>query len=91
MSAEEGYATRFIQKRGRRAVATLLTYMEERVWEHIPEELQEEARSKIMRTMGDFQDIATDMIAADVAIMNEFWVEQMGQLRDDLARYNRAG
>lgn len=81
---DNSFAQKLLQSRGRRTVATLLSYMEERVWPHIPEELQKEARSKIMRVVGDYQDLASDAIAADTGAINEYWIDELVQIHDKL-------
>jgi hypothetical protein len=85
MNARDLLATR-----GRRTIATLLTYMEENVWPELPDEVrmhvQAAARSKILSVLGDYQDLAMDLIASEDATINEFWVEELARLHDRIGR-----
>ena len=79
-----------LSTRGRRAIATLLTYMEENVWPELPDEVQPQvqaaARSKILSVLGDYQDLAMDLIASEDATINEFWVDELARLHDRIGR-----
>ena len=89
MNARDLLATR-----GRRTIATLLTYMEEHVWPELPDEVrpqvQAAARSKILAVLGDYQDLAMDLIASEDATINEFWVEELARLHDKIGRLDGA-
>ena len=82
------YAKNLLATRGRRSVATLLTWMEAHVWSHLEETLQQDARSKIMSVIGDFQDLAMDMVAAETGTINDFWVEELDKLHRSIRRAN---
>lgn len=88
MSDANSYAKNLLAVRGRRNIATLLTWMEKNVWPHIEQDLQSEARSKIMAVLGDFQDLAMDMVAADTGTINDFWVEELGKLHESIRGLN---
>ncbi len=79
-----------LSTRGRRAIATLLTYMEENVWPELPDEVQPQvqaaARSKILAVLGDYQDLAMDLIASEDATINEFWVDELAKIHDEIRR-----
>jgi hypothetical protein len=79
-----------LSTRGRRTIATLLTYMEENVWPQLPDEVQAEvqtaARAKILAVLGDYQDLAMDLIASEDATINEFWVEELAKLHRTIGR-----
>ncbi len=79
-----------LSTRGRRAIATLLTYMEENVWPELPDEVRDRvqaaARGKILAVLGDYQDLAMDLIASEDATINEFWVDELARLHDKIGR-----
>lgn len=79
-----------LRTRGRRAVATMLTYMEEHVWPEIPkeqrDEIQAQARAKILAIMGDYQDLAMDMVSSETGAINEYWVDELAKLHDEIGR-----
>jgi len=85
MNAKDLLATR-----GRRTIATLLTYMEENVWPHLDDEVQPEAqdaaRAKILSLLGDYQDLAMDMVSSETGAINEFWVDELARLHDRIGR-----
>lgn len=78
------YAKNLLNRRGRRTVATILTWLEENIWQYVPEDKQQEARSKILSVVSDFQDLAMDMVASDTGVINDYWVEALDSLHQEL-------
>jgi hypothetical protein len=78
------YARNLLRTRGRRCVATILSYLEDNAWEHVPKEKQRHIRSHILSTVGEFQDLATDMVVADTGTINDFWVEELRKIHDEI-------
>jgi hypothetical protein len=85
----DSYAKNLLAVRGRRCVATLLTYLEDHAWEHLTEETRHQIRSKVMSTIGEFQDLAMDMVAADTGSINQFWVDELEKLHDRIRELKR--
>lgn len=84
------YAANLLAKRGRRTSATLLTYIEKNFKNRLNSDEWEQLRQKILDTVGDFQDLATDMVAADTAAINEFWIDALVEIRKAIKEAVRA-
>lgn len=84
MNDVNSYAKNLLGTRGRRCVATILTHLENNVWEHVPEDVQRRARSHILATVGEFQDLAMDMVIADTGVINDFWVEELEKIHKEI-------
>lgn len=91
MTDNNSFAKNLLATRGRRAVATLLTWLEDNVYEKIPPELQSEVRGKVLSVIGEFQDLAMDMVASDTGVINDYWVEGLEQIMKELRRINGPG
>ena len=86
IDTDNSYPKNLLSKRGRRTVATLLTYFEENVYQHVDKDLQNDIRAKVMMVVGDFQDLAMDMVASETGSINELWVDAIREMHDDLKR-----
>lgn len=86
IDTDNSYPKNLLAKRGRRTVATLLTYFEENVYQHVDKDLQNDIRAKVMMVVGDFQDLAMDMVASETGSINELWVDAIREMHDDLKR-----
>jgi hypothetical protein len=84
MNDVNNYAKNLLRTRGRRCVATILTHLEDNVWKHVPEDVQRQARSRILATVGEFQDLAMDMVVADTGAINEFWVQELEKIHKEI-------
>jgi len=82
--AENSYAKNLLAQRGRRASATLLTWLENNVYEFVTPELQGEIRGKVLQIISEYQDLAMDMVASDTGTINEFWVEELDRIHSTL-------
>ena len=58
------------------------------MWKDVPQESQRQARSHILSTVGEFQDLAMDMVVADTGSINEFWVEELEKLHKEIRNIN---
>jgi hypothetical protein len=56
--------------------------MEQHVYEYVPESLQTQIRSKILDSVNDLADIAIDLVKSDTGQINEFWVDELAELKD---------
>ena len=84
MNDVNSYAKNLLRARGRRCVATILSYLEENIWEHVPAEKKRSVRSHVLSTVGEFQDLATDMVVADTGTINDFWVEELEKIHTEI-------
>lgn len=82
--ADNSYAKNLLATRGRRASATLLTWLENNVYEYVPPEAQGEIRGKVLQIISEYQDLAMDLVASDTGAINEFWVEELGRIHSTL-------
>ncbi len=79
-------AANLIATRGNRLNAVLLGWLEEHVYELLPEELQKETRRMILDEVNAFKDLAMDIIKSDTAYYNEIWVEKLDQIHEAVRR-----
>lgn len=86
MTDENSYPKNLLAKRGRRAVATLLTWFEDNVYPEVDKDLQIEIRSKVMMVVGDFQDLAMDMVASETGVINGHWADAIAEMHDIMKR-----
>lgn len=79
---ENNFARNLLNMRGRRAMATLLTQLEASVQPHVDAETWNNVRSSVLTVIGDFQDLAMDMISAETGVINDYWAEKLEQIHD---------
>ena len=88
MNDVNSYAKNLLRTRGRRCVATILTNLEDNVWQYVPEDVQKKTRSHILATIGELQDLAMDMVVADTGTINDFWVEELEKIHKEIRKMN---
>jgi hypothetical protein len=76
------FAKNLVANRARRCSATILTWMENNIYEYLPREAQTQVRSTILSNVNDLSDIAIDIVKSDTGHINEFWVEELAELKD---------
>lgn len=86
MSGENNYAKKLLAQRGRRAAATLLTYLEDNTRGKLTNAEWEDLRGKVLAVIGDFQDLAMDMVASETGAINEHWANAIAEIHDVLRR-----
>jgi hypothetical protein len=86
MTDNNSFAKNLLATRGRRAVATLLTWLEDNAYQYLPADVQTETRGKVLSVIGEFQDLAMDMVASDTGIINDFWAEELAEMKSLLRR-----
>lgn len=86
MSRENQYAKNLLGSRGRRASATLLTWLEDNIKHKLTDDEWDEMRSKVLAVVGDFQDLAMDMVASDTGVINDYWADALAEIKDSLRR-----
>lgn len=90
MTQENGFAKNLIAQRGRRASATLLTWLEDNVKDRLSDEEWEAMRSKVLSVVGEFQDLATDMVVSETGVINDYWAEAIADIKDTMRRIERS-
>ena len=83
---ENTMAANLLGRRGNRASAVVLSWLEDNVYEHISEDLQRQTRQVVLDNINGFKDLATDIVKSDTAYMNQVWVEKLDQIHDELRK-----
>lgn len=86
MTDNNSFAKNLLATRGRRAVATLLTWLEDNAYQYLPPEVQTETRGKVLSVIGEFQDLAMDMVASDTGVINDFWAEGLAEIKAEIRK-----
>ena len=84
MTASNDFAKNLVANRARRCSATILTWMENNIYEFLPREQQESVRRTVLSNVNDLSDIAIDIVKSDTSQINEFWVEELAEIKDML-------
>ena len=63
-------------------MATILTWMENNVYEYLPDDVQVSARSIILSNVNDLSDLAMDIVKSDTGQINEYWVTELKDLKE---------
>jgi len=84
MKNNNDFAKNLVANRARRCSATILTWMENNIYEYLPNEKQQAVRSTVLQNVNDLSDIAIDIVKSDTGQINEFWVEELAEIKDML-------
>lgn len=84
MKNNNDFAKNLVANRARRCSATILTWMENNIYEFLPNEKQQAVRSTVLQNVNDLSDIAIDIVKSDTGQINEFWVEELAEIKDML-------
>jgi len=79
---QNDFAKNLVANRARRCSATILTWLENNVYDDIPKEKHAAVRQTILSNVNDLSDIAIDIVKSDTGQINEFWVEELAELKD---------
>jgi len=79
---QNDFAKNLVANRSRRTVATILTWMENNVYEYLPDDVQVSARSIILSNVNDLSDLAMDIVKSDTGQINEYWVTELKDLKE---------
>ena len=79
---QNDFAKNLVSNRSRRTVATILTWMENNVYEYLPDDVQVNARSIILSNVNDLSDLAMDIVKSDTGQINEYWVTELKDLKE---------
>lgn len=86
---DNDFAKNFVANRGRRCSATILSWMEKNIYEYLPKESQERVRRTVLDNVNDLSDVAIDIVKSDVGAINDFWVEGLESIHNELRRIQR--
>lgn len=89
MPKEQNFVANLIAQRGNRCTASILGYLEDHVYKQfpsIPTEVQKRIRQEVLDQVNSFKDLAIDIIKADPDHINEFWVQKIDEMHQDLLR-----
>lgn len=79
---QNDFAKNLVANRSRRTVATILTWLENNVYEYLPEDVQVSTRSIVLSNVNDLSDLAMDIVKSDTGQINEYWVTELKDLKE---------
>lgn len=88
---QNSMAVSLIQQRGNRTAASLLSWLEENVYEYLDPELQSQTRTVVLDNLNDFKNLSMDICKSDNSYINEVWLEAITEIKDELKALRRAG
>lgn len=89
------FVRNFLGQRRRRMLASLMRYIEEEVYQYLPEEKRKSLRNRVLQTVNEYHDSVIDVVATSVddgAVQNEEVLNRLASLstRIDAALGRRA-
>lgn len=82
-------AANLVATRGNRATAMILSWLEDNVYEYLPEEVQRATRQMILDQVNYFKDLCIDVVKSDTAYLNQIWVERLDELKEEIRQSRR--
>ena len=82
-----------LNEQRRRAIGTLMQYMEQNIYEHLTVAEQRELRARVLGAVGQYHDTCLDMLKASVndgTLMNEDTAQLLTGIRGDIANLRKA-
>lgn len=83
---ENTMAANLVQTRGNRVSATMLSWLEDNVYEFLEEDLQRRIRQMVLDNVNGFKDLTIDIVKSDTAYMNQLWVEKLDEIHKEIRR-----
>ena len=87
---ENTMAANLVQTRGNRVSATMLSWLEDNVYEFLEEDLQRRTRQMVLDNVNGFKDLTIDIVKSDTAYMNQLWVEKLAEIHKEIRRNGAA-
>ncbi len=87
---ENTMAANLVQTRGNRVSATMLSWLEDNVYEFLEEDLQRRTRQMVLDNVNGFKDLTIDIVKSDTAYMNQLWVEKLDEIHKEIRRNGAA-
>jgi hypothetical protein len=87
------FVRNMLNEQRRRAVASLMQYLEDNVFERLTEREQRELRAKVIGSIGQYHDVCLDMLKASVndgTLMNDEAARLLAGLKTDVAHLRRS-
>ena len=78
---QNDFAKNLVSNRARRCSATILTWLENNVYDDIPDEKHSQVRRTILSNVNDLSDLAIDIVKSDTGQINEFWVTELDAIK----------
>ena len=83
MRKENSMAANLVATRGNRASASILGYLENKIYEGHPEittHEQKQIRQFVLDTINNFKDLAIDIVKSDTAVINDEWAKKIDDI-----------
>ena len=82
-------AANLAMARGNRCAATILTWCEAHVYEHLPDGLRQDMRRIVLDNVNAYKDLMVDVVKSDTAVLNDIWVQKLDELRQEVRAMRR--
>lgn len=82
----DNMAANLVAIRGNRCTATILSWVEAHLMDTLSEEEWQSLRSVVIDQVNAFKDLSIDIVKSDAAIVNQFWVEKLDDIHNELRR-----
>lgn len=86
MTENNTAVAKLVAVRGNRTTAVLLGWMEDNVYEYLPDGVRQELRKTVMDQINGFKDLAIDVVKSDTAYVNEIWVQKLDEIHEAITR-----
>lgn len=88
--SENSMAANLVAARGNRCTAAIMGFLEANVYDYIPADLKPLLRQVVLDQINGFKDLTIDIVKSDTAVLNQFWVEKIDKIHEDLRNELRA-
>lgn len=82
-----------LNEQRRRAIGTLMQYMEQNVYQHLTVPEQRELRARVLGAVGQYHDTCLDMLKASVndgTLMNEDTAQLLAGIKGEISSLRKA-
>ena len=89
----QSFVRNMLNEQRRRAVASLMQYLEANVFDKLTDRERRELRGKVIGAVGQYHDVCLDMLKASVndgTVMNDEAARLLAGLRTDVAQLRRS-
>lgn len=86
------FVRNMLNEQRRRAVASLMQYLEANIFDRLTEREQRELRSKVIGSVGQYHDVCLDMLKASVndgTVMNDEAARLLAGLKSEVTNLRR--
>jgi hypothetical protein len=64
----------------------VLGWLEDNVYEYLPEDLQRSTRQMVLDNINTFKDLAIDVVKSDTAYLNQVWLEKLDEIHNEIRK-----